>query len=184
MLSQWQLGFIANTLKQSGVIAYPTESVYGLGCDPQQLVALQRLITIKKRAIDKGLIILVSRIEQALPFIQPLTQEQLLQISKKQPRATTWLVPRKSTLSELLCGQHKKIAIRLTQHPIAKAICDYSDKALVSTSCNISGKPAIKQTTVVRNKMIGRVDQIVAGQCGGQAPSQIIDLLTGKIIRH
>lgn len=183
MLSRWPLERIARIISRGGVIAYPTESVFGLGCDPNNLQALEKILRIKKRPAEKGLIILVSNIEQAFPFIKPLTPAQIQQLNQKQQRATTWLIPRRDDLSPLLCGLHPKLAVRITQHPLAKAICDFTNQALVSTSCNLAGKPEMKTTMEVRNKMGSQVDLVVNGQCGGQKPSQIIDLESGQVLR-
>ncbi len=184
MLTRWRLQCIDQALTQGGIIAYPTESVYGLGCDPEQPLALERLLNVKRRSFHKGLIILISNIDQALPYIQPLNEQQTRLILKNNARATTWLIPRSDHLPELLYGQSDRIAIRLTRHPIAKSICDYTDKALVSTSCNLSGKPPMKYAFEARNKMSAHIDQVVAGECEQQSPSKIIDLLTGNIIRN
>lgn len=183
ILSRWQLERISRTLKHGGVIAYPTESVYGLGCDPYNQKSLQRILDIKGRSPDKGLIILVSKIEQALPFIAVPDVDQLAKFNSREPRATTWLMPIKTGLSRLLCGNHQKLAVRLTSHPIPKAICDYTGQALVSTSCNLQGKTEMKTTSEVRSRMGLKVEQVIAGQCGMQKPSRIVDLLSGQVIR-
>lgn len=184
MLSRWQLDRIGRVINRGGVIAYPTESVYGLGCNPDNSQALEKILRIKKRPVSKGLIILVSELSQAEPFIQKLTQAQQKQLNQKQSRATTWLIPKHSELSPLLCGEHQKLAVRITQHPIAKAICELTNSALVSTSCNLFNRPEMKTTLEVRNKMGAQVDYIVNGLCGNQKPSQIIDLESGQILRN
>lgn len=184
MLSRWQFTNVARVLASSGVIAYPTESVYGLGCDPYQLQAIRQILAIKNRPEHKGLILLVSDISQALPFIQPLNDKQLEIVHKARTRATTFLMPKRRYVSSLLSGEFNSLAIRLTTHPIVRQICDLTQKPLVSTSCNMTGKSAMTQVTQVRNRMINRVDMIVGGQCGGQKPSQIIDIITGRVIRH
>jgi len=184
MLSRWQLDRIEKIINRGGIIAYPTESVFGLGCDPTNLPALEKILKIKKRPEAKGLIILVSQIEQAYPFIKPLSQAQLKQIQQKQTRATTWLLAKRSGVPSLLCGEHQKLAVRITRHPVARAICEYTDQALVSTSCNLNGKAEMKTSSEVRNKMGKRVDLIVNGLCGEQKASQIIDLESGKTLRH
>ena len=184
MLSRWQLNRVAGILNSGGVIAYPTESVYGLGCDPDNDSALQKILSIKKRPARKGLIILVSEIAQAQPFIKPLTAEQLQIMNAQQSRATTWLIPRHEEVSPLLCGQFDSLAVRVTSHPIARAICEFTGRALVSTSCNSAGKPEMKRKSQVRNHMGPQLDYIVEGRCGGQNPSQIIDITSGRVIRQ
>ena len=184
MLSRWQLERVARILKEGGVIAYPTESVYGLGCNPNDDNALRRLLAIKKRDPAKGLIILFSDLEQATPYLEPLSHAQKAQICTPQPRATSLLIKCKPSLSPLLRGQFDSIAVRVTGHPQAKAIIDYTDQPLVSTSCNLAGKPEMKQTSQVRSRMSQSVDLIIAGRCGGENPSRIIDLASGRVIRQ
>jgi L-threonylcarbamoyladenylate synthase len=184
MLTRWQLEQARKIFTDDGVIAYPTESVYGLGCHPFNSKALAKILQIKQRPAKKGLIILVSDINQASPFITKLSNQQLAFINQPRDRATTWLIPRQPQLSELLCGQHAKIAVRVTTHPIAKQLCDYFGSALVSTSCNRQGKSEMKTKNEVRNKMGTVVDLIIKGDCGQQAPSQIIDLETGRVLRQ
>jgi len=183
MLNHWQLTHASEVLLQGGLIAYPTESVYGLGCLPQAENALKRLLALKNRPAHKGLILLVSDIEQATPFIQPLTRSQRAQITQPRARATTWLIPRKPHLSELLCGHHQQLAVRVTTHPQARALCNHTGSPLVSTSCNRSGKKELTTASAVRNRMKEPLDLILAGPCGGQSPSQIIDLISGQVIR-
>lgn len=179
----WQLARVAQVLSSGGVIAYPTESVYGLGCDPANQSALHRLLDLKQRSTDKGLIILVSDMGQAMPFIEPLSEEEFNQLSQPRERATTWLVNKKPGLPALLTGSYPKIALRITCHPIARAICQITDKALVSTSCNLSGQAEMTLASQVKEAFGDRLDYVVRGDCGGQAPSQIIDLQTGQVHR-
>lgn len=184
MISAWQLRQTARSLQSGEVIAYPTESVYGLGCDPFNQLALSRILDIKQRPAHKGLIILVSDISQALPFIGPLASPQLQQLGQPQQRATTWLIKCRQSVSPLLRGHFASLAVRITTHPVAKAICEYTDRALVSTSCNIAGKPELTSAVAVRNHMYTKVNRIVGGKCGAQKPSKIIDLTSGRVIRQ
>lgn len=184
MINSRELAQVALVLKQGGVIAYPTESVFGLGCDPNNLSALQKILDIKQRPAHKGLIILVSEINQALDYLQPLSQAQLDRLHQKSPRATTWLIPKAPELPELLCGTHQRLAVRITQHPVAKAICQYTNSPLVSTSCNLQGEPEMTQYSEVNAHFSDQLDMLVTGTCSGQKPSQIIDLITNQIIRQ
>jgi len=183
-MNDWQLRRAIKSLKSGGVIAYPTESVYGFGCDASHLVAIERLLAIKGRSYKKGLIILVSDIQQAFSLLAPLQTSQIKQINQRSDRATTWLIKKTDELSPLLSGDHKKLAVRITTNPIAKKLCEFLGKPIVSTSCNLSGKPTSTQVFEIRNQMQLKVDEIIAGRCCGQPPSQIIDLESGTIIRQ
>ncbi|MCW8878331.1 MAG: L-threonylcarbamoyladenylate synthase [Kangiellaceae bacterium] len=178
-----QINNAAEVICQGGVIAYPTESTFGLGCAPDNLEALKKILKIKQRPAEKGLIILVSDIQQAGKYIQPLTKDQLNQISEPRERATTWLIPREQNLPIELCGTHPKIAVRITQHPIAYAICEAIGMPLVSTSCNLSGEPAMTDACAIKVQMGNQLDLVVSGEVGGQDASQIIDIETGQMLR-
>lgn len=179
----WQLDLAVKTLKAGGIIAYPTESVFGLGCDASNLKAIVRLLAIKQRAHRKGLIVLVSDIHQALPLLSPLSSAQIEKINQPSIRATTWLIKKRANLSLLLVGEHQKLAVRVTDNPTAKALCDSFAKPIISTSCNLNAKPTSSNVSTIRNKMMLKVDQIIGGRCSGQPPSQIIDLDSGMVIR-
>lgn len=170
-------------LKSGGVIAYPTESVFGLGCDANNLAAVSRVLKIKKRGADKGLILLVSDIGQASPFIHPLNDRQLAKVKASSERATTWLLAKVPDVSGLVTGKHPKIAVRITAHPVARALCEQLGSPIVSTSCNLSGVPAFTNAELVRKFMCSQVDLVLDGKCGGEAPSKIVDLESGRQFR-
>ena len=182
-MSRLQFDFAVQNLRKGGVIAYPTESVYGLGCDATCLEAVARILSIKQRPIHKGLILLVNRIEQAQDILAPLTQSQIAQLNKPSKRATTWLLNKNPSISLLLSGEHEKLAVRVTTHPLAKKLCEAIDSPLVSTSCNLASKPTSRSTRFIRNKFKNKVDMILSGQCGGQEASRLIDFETGKVLR-
>ncbi len=183
-MNRIQIKRAVHKLKTGGIIAYPTESVFGLGCDAYNLNAISNLLEIKNRSYKMGLIILVSDIRQARPFISPLSTSQLTLINKASSRATTWLIDGLPQVSSLLKGQHKKLAVRLTSNPIAREICELMQGPIVSTSCNRTSKPASSNITVIRNRMTRKVDQIIAGECCGQRPSRIVDLENNTVVRH
>ena len=182
-MNRWQINLAVKTLKAGGIIAYPTESVYGLGCDASNLTAIANLLAIKNRSHTKGLIVLVSDIQQAFSLLSPLSTRQIETINQKSTRATTWLINKRKGLSPLLVGDHEKLAVRVTSNPIAQSICELMGKPIISTSCNLSKKPASSQVSAIRNKMVLKVEQIVSGPCCGQQPSRIIDLESGVVIR-
>jgi len=182
-MNNWQIRDAVKLLNSGGIIAYPTESVFGLGCNPYNLKAVSRLLEIKQRPYTKGLILLVSDIKHALPLIQPLNREQLDQISQPSDRATTWLLNKDPHVSPLISGNHPKLAVRIATNPIAKQLCHSFGKPIISTSCNLSSKPMSTKTSEIRNKFLLKVDKILSGSCCQQSPSRIVDLETGKILR-
>jgi L-threonylcarbamoyladenylate synthase len=170
-------------LHSGGIIAYPTESIFGLGCDPSNRTAVQRLLRIKRRPQRKGLILIASHASQLQPYIAPLDSTQLAQINKHRPKPHSWLVPRAKNCPKWVTGKHQTIAIRLTSHALSASLCRMSGMALVSTSANRSGGAPAK-TARECYKLFGARVKIIQGLVGGsRKPSTIQDLATGKIIR-
>lgn len=171
-------------LKRGGIIAYPTEAVFGLGCDPQNETALVRLLALKRRTWQKGLILIAAQFSQLEPYLEPLTPEVEQRIFASWPGPVTWLLPAKKTVSHWLRGTSQKIAVRITAHPLAAALCQHWQGALVSTSANISQCPPARTALRVRKTFSTQIDYILPGQVGGLAqPTSIRDALTNQIIR-
>lgn len=180
----WQLKQAARILQAGGVIAYPTEGVYGLGCDPGNAVAVDRLLLLKQRPGEKGLILIASCIEQLEPYIEPLDTNVLKKVNATWPGPVTWILPARENISPYLARENNTIAARVTAHPIAAALCTVANQALVSTSANTSGHPPAHTPLQVRNIFKNSVDYIVHGATGGTGkPTEIRDSRSGKIIR-
>ncbi len=172
-------------LTSGGIIAYPTEAVFGLGCDPQNEAAIKKLLAIKKRNIEKGLILIAANIEQLAPYIQKLDEQTRQRILPTWPGPTTWLLPAKPDVSKLLRGEHTTIAVRVTNHPLAKKLCETWGNALISTSANMSNQPAVNSVEKAKIVFSDHVDYYLEGNVGNMAsPTEIIDGQTGKIVRH
>jgi L-threonylcarbamoyladenylate synthase len=171
----------AEVLFGGGVIAYPTEGVFGLGCIPDDPVAVARLLNIKQREVSRGLILIAARREQLDPWIAG----GAAQLPEPQPRRpTTWIVPASARVPDWVRGRHTGLAVRLTTNPVAKELCMAIDGPLVSTSANIAGRPVARNRFVLRRRFGPCVDYVVAGDCGpAQGPSEIRALSTGEILR-
>lgn len=169
----------ADTLLGGGVIAYPTEGVYGLGCLPDDDDALVRVLAIKRRSPDKGLILIASQRAQLDDWIDGGG------LPDPDPACpTTWIAPARRGVSPLLRGRHETLAVRLTSNPIAAAICDAVESPIVSTSANLSGFPVARNRYVLRRQFGACVDYIVPGDCGPvRGPSEIRDLASGRVLR-
>jgi len=171
-------------LKKGGIVAYPTEAVYGLGCDPFNLDAVDKLICLKERDKDKGLILIASEFNQVKAFLEEI--DPLLEAKVKQtwPGAITWLWPARSSTSSLLKGKYDTLAVRITDHPIASKLCEQFGGAIVSTSANKSEKKAASNSKEVESIFKNQIDFIISGETGGlKSPSEIRDVMTGRIIR-
>ena len=167
--------------KQGKVFAYPTEAVYGLGCDPDNESAVKRLLEIKKRSIEKGLILIASDFSQVKKYLKPLTesQQQFTQASD-----TTYIFPALKSAPAWLTGDFDSLAIRITKHPLAKELCETLGSAVVSTSANLSGLAPAKSVNEVIIQLNHKVDFIFEGKLGNaNKPSVIRDSISEKVIR-
>jgi L-threonylcarbamoyladenylate synthase len=183
-MNHWQLTQAARTLHGGGVIAYPTEAVYGLGCDPLNAEAVHHLLALKQRPMHKGLILIAADMAQLTPFIAPLSAEAKAQLTRTWPGPHTWLLPARNDTPRWLRGQHETIAVRITAHPIAAALCRATGHALVSTSANPAGKPPASTPFQVRRYFPNGLDTILPGKLGLETgPTPIRDLASGRCIR-
>ncbi len=172
----------AEVLFGGGLIAYPTEGVFGLGCMPDDRVAVMRLVGLKRRDAGKGLILIASRPEQFDGWIDLPTGKSLPEPDPQHP--VTWILPPGPRVDPLLRGAHTGIAVRLTTNPVAYAICDAVSSPITSTSANRSGKPVARNQFVLRRQFGALVDYVVPGNCGpASGPSEIRDYVSGKVLR-
>jgi L-threonylcarbamoyladenylate synthase len=180
-MSQNPIKLAADVLRDGGIITCPTEGVFGLSCLPGDDVAVSRLLEIKQRDPAKGLILIAATQDQLRDWIAISPTD----IPDPSPdRATTWIVPAATGVSELVRGQHSGIAVRVTTNPIARDLCAAADSPLVSTSANLAGEPTVTDSTALSREFAGRVDYIVPGECGPlSGPSEIIDLDSGRKLR-
>ena len=172
------------TIERGGVIAYPTEAVFGLGCDPFNENAVRRLLAIKKRPIKKGLILIASSMEQLDPFLSHLTSDHIEELKEHWPGPVSYVVPNTTMLPTWLRGEHSSIVFRVTNHPIAAAICKTWGGPIVSTSANVSGSDPAYHFYQMR-KLQSCVDYVVPGATGlTRKPSRIVRLADGVILRE
>lgn len=174
---------IARCIKQGGVIAYPSESVYALGCDPLNEEAVKRLLTLKNRSIDKGLIIAIHHFSQVADWLHPVAPLLMEKINQSWPGPVTWVFSCRNTVPTFLRGTHKSLAIRLSAHPVMQALCQACGP-IISTSANVAGQEALKDWRKLE-KTFPAIDALWTGDLGGlDQPSTIIDAQTGKILRQ
>lgn len=182
MASSQVINKAARILQSGGVIAYPTEGVYGLGCLPDDFLAVSRILAIKQRDPAMGLVLIAADIEQLEGWIELPKKTPDLRSSVDKP--VTWIIPASDDVPYWIRGEHAGIAVRITSHPVAAALCDAADSALVSTSANVHGRPPARNRFVLRRRFRALVDYIVPGECGSASgPSEIRDLVSGKVLR-
>lgn len=170
-------------LRSGGVIAYATESCFGLGCDPRNVDAINHILRLKRRPWHKGLIVVASDTAQLRRLVQPLTPDQLAFTRQYWPGPYTFLLPRRMRAPRALGGRHAKLAVRLSAHPDVQRLCRALDMALVSTSANRAGCKPIK-TPRECLRQFGADVRVLPGRIGKRKrPSTIMDIDTKKILR-
>lgn len=179
-MSSRELALAAGVIRDGGVIAYATESCFGLGCDPTKRSAVQRILQIKGRPASKGLILIAADTDQLAPFVAHFPRKALV----TWPGPHTWLLTRTDTVPPWIRGAHTRVAVRVTRHPQAAALCRAAGMAIVSTSANrVGAKPARTHAEVLR--CLGdELDYVLPGHIGKQkSPTPITDGVSGEIIR-
>jgi L-threonylcarbamoyladenylate synthase len=183
MTMSWRIRQAVKSIKKGEVIAYPTEAVYGLGCDPWDEVAVLRLLDIKQRPWEKGLILIAADFNQLQAFIEPVSADVLQRLTASWPGPNTWVLPARPDVPAVVTGAHNSIAVRVTAHKQTAALCRSFGGAIVSTSANRAGKKPAQTLHDVRWQL-PEVDYVMAGLCAGSdKPSTIRDGLTGERLR-
>lgn len=176
------LNALRTHLKRGGVIAYPTESCYGLGCDPRKRAAVKKILRLKRRSWTKGLILATADLQQIARFILPISVAERATLNQYWPGPYTFLLPASNRAPKLLIGKHKSLAVRVSAHPEV-ALLTRALGPLVSTSANVSGAKPIK-TYAEAQRAFGQQVWVLPGRIGKRkTPSVIIDLQSGKKLR-
>lgn len=178
--------YCIQVLHKKNVIAYPTESMFGLGCDPTSKEAVIKLLNLKQRSIEKGFILVASNYKQIKMYIDEknLSVEQRKKIFFYWPGPFTFLLPAHSSVPYWLTGKFNTIAVRISAHISIIKLCNFFGKALISTSANISCMvPCVTREEVFES--FGRDFPLLNGEIGSEKnPSRIVNIINGKIIRH
>ncbi|MDD5033842.1 MAG: Sua5/YciO/YrdC/YwlC family protein [Methylococcaceae bacterium] len=181
-VSRLRLRLAVRQLRRGGLLAYPTEAVWGLGCDPCNEAAVDSLLALKRRPVLKGLILIGSDSRQIEPFLD-LKAHDLRRLAG-WPGPITWIVPASSQTPAWLRGDHDTIAVRVTAHPLSSALCQAFGGALVSTSANPTGSPPARTRLKVRAYFSDAELVFLPGKTGGLAkPTAIFDARSGKQLR-
>ena len=184
MASAFAIRYASHQIQQGGVIAYPTETVYGLGCDPLNADAINTLCQLKQRDINKGLILLSSSLELLEDYIQPLNQQDQQKIAKVQ-QPTSWIVDKSATTPDWLTGKHDTIVIRITSHPVVKKLCRHLGYPLVSSSANTRGNKPALNALQLRRYFHNELDAlIISSETSSGQPSTIRRLHDDHMIRN
>jgi L-threonylcarbamoyladenylate synthase len=178
---------VVTALNSGEVIAYPTEGVFGVGCDPTNEQAIQKLLNLKQRPSHKGLILIAANIEQLNPYIEwsAVSAEVKLRILSTWPGPVTWVMPIKPGVSKLLCGEFNSIAVRVTAHADVQSLCNEFGGAITSTSANLTTLPPCRTVAEVEQQFNQQQVTILHGVVGNrETPTEIRDALTGNVLRQ
>jgi L-threonylcarbamoyladenylate synthase len=184
-LNSWQQHMARRVLAAGGVIAYPTEGVWGLGCDPWDRPAVERILTLKQRPAGKGMILVASSVDQVAFLLERIPASLRDQALRHWPGPVTCLIPDPDgQVPEWVRGKHNTIAVRVSDHPVVRSLCEAAGYPLVSTSCNPAGRPPARTSWQVRRYFNDRLDWLVPGALGGnRQPSRILDISSGTWLR-
>ena len=174
----------ADCLRSGNIIAYPTEAVFGLGCDPENEKTVRQLLSLKGRNVSAGLILIADDYQRFLPYTAGVESEQLESALASWPGHVTWLFPRSSAAPDWVTGDYETVALRVTAHPVCRALCAAFDGAIVSTSANPSSARPAMSSGQVEEYFGPYLAGIVEGALGGaERPSEIRDLASGDVLR-
>ncbi len=175
---------LVQALHRGELITYPTEAVWGLGCDPFNEQSVFKILHLKQRPYKKGVILVAASIEQLSPFLKGLSNNHLQTLEQSWPGPNTWVIPHNGAAPPWIRGEHNSLAVRVSAHPIVKAICELYGGPIVSTSANPGGLPAAKTMIQVRKYFPGEPLAYAPGNVGPQSqPTQIRNLLNGVVLR-
>ena len=175
---------VARVVLGGGVVAYPTEGVYGLGCAAVAGDAVRRVLALKGRDAGRGLIVIAASMEQIEPYIAALRKAQRPRLEATGPGPVTWIVPARPDSPEGLTGGRDTLAVRVTAHPLASALCSAAGVPLVSTSANLHGRRPARTALAVRRVFGDSIDDLLVGPCGPLVgPTEIRDLASGRVLR-
>ncbi len=184
MVADFRIKLAAQMMRAGGVIAYPTEAVWGLGCDPNNATAVLRLLALKRRDPAKGLILVAADVSQLQPYLQHLNETLLSRLYASWPGPQTWLVSDCGAAPAWIRGEHASVALRVSAHPQVAALCRAFGGPIVSTSANPTGRRPARAAQSVRNYFPAQLDYILCGALGGRAaPTPIRDLVSDRVLR-
>ncbi|GGD48799.1 Sua5/YciO/YrdC/YwlC family protein [Pseudoxanthomonas indica] len=173
-------------LRAGGVILYPTEGVWGIGCDPFQEAAVMRLLDVKQRMVEKGVILIAADLDQLRPCLDlgALPAARLAAVLESWPGPNTWVMPATPQVPRWITGDHDSLAVRVSAHPTVVALCRAFGGPLVSTSANLSGQPAVTRREDLDPQLLARVAGVSEGETGGlTTPTPIRDARSGQSLR-
>ena len=183
--TELQVRRAASTLAAGGIVAYTTESVYGLGCDPNNHKAVTQLFALKRRSYDKGFILIADSWDKLEPWTKPVPHHARLAALTSWPGAKTWVFPAADDVPHWVTGRFPSVALRITNHPIASALCKQFGGPIISTSANIQGSSPARDIRTLEMIFPSGLDAIIVGEVGERLrPTPIFDVVSGECLRE
>ncbi len=174
----------AKVISAGGVIAYPTEYCFGLGCDPRYTSAVQKLLSIKQRKAEQGVILIAADLDQVRCYADLNEIALLDQVLASWPGPNTWLLPCLPNVSEMIRGKHETIAMRIPNNEFCLRLLGHYGHPIVSTSANRSGQKEHLSAATLRNDLGVECDYIVDYPVGGATQASTIrHASTGHTLR-
>jgi len=168
-------------LKQGGIIAFPTDTVYGLGAWANNQRAVERVYQVKERPRDMALPLLLANTSQIAEVAAPVPQIAWLLAHNFLPGALTLVLYKSKSVPDIITGGGRTVAVRIPAHPIPVALAQGLGAPIVGTSANLSGKPSSLTIEEVCSQFGDKVDLVIdGGRCPGGRESTIIDV-TGEV---
>ena len=182
-MNTWLKSYVSHLLNRDGIIAYPTEGVWGLGCRPESSQGVARILALKNRSWQQGLLLVAADIGQFEEYLVGIEDSLRMKLEEAWPGPITYLVPDNGCAPGWIVGRHATVGLRVSDHPLVQELCR-SVGPLVSTSANISSRPAARTSLEVKTYFGNRIDLVVPGKLGEAGrPSEIRDLISGEVIR-
>jgi L-threonylcarbamoyladenylate synthase len=179
------IALAARIVRRGGVVAYPTEAVFGLGCLPRHRAAVERVLAIKRRSWRKGLLLIGADLAQLERFVDLPPEPRRSEVLASWPGAVTWVLAAKARAPRWITGGRDSVAVRLTDHPLARELCRRVGEPIVSTSANRTRRPPFKRLLPLRRELGAAVDYVLAGPLGRlERPTPIRDGRTGRVLRQ
>ena len=183
-MSRSRVARAARVVRAGGVIAYPTEAVFGLGCLPRDRRAVMRVLKIKRRSWRKGLILIGADLGSLERYVVLPPEPRRAEVLATWPGPHTWVLDARDDAPRWITGGRASVAVRVTAHPVAAELCRCVGEALVSTSANVSRRPPHRRLLTLRRDLGRSVDYVLAGALGGlSAPTAIRDGRSGRVLR-
>lgn len=182
-MSNFHVNCAVMALNEGGIIAYPTEAVFGLGCHPEDVYAVTKILRLKNRSIRKGLILIASDTEQLEPYVVYPDDEIKQRVNSTWPGPITWVLPARENTPYWITGYKQTIAVRVSAHPLVQALCQRAG-VIVSTSANPEGKSPARSVYRIRSYFGDRIDYILPGVTSGKRlPTEIREATSGQVLR-